>query len=67
MQVSFDFYSLEAKPEHLIGNRAYDSDQLDDDLKQDDVNMITPIGPRKNSPIFAVCAARRITVPLRQF
>jgi hypothetical protein len=33
---------MEAKPEHLIGDRAYDSDGLDDDLKQDEVNMIAP-------------------------
>jgi hypothetical protein len=38
----FDFYMLEAKPEHLIGDRAYDSDGLDDDLKQDGVDMIAP-------------------------
>jgi hypothetical protein len=31
---------LEAKPEHLIGDRAYDSDGLDDELTQDGVNMI---------------------------
>lgn len=42
VQLSFDFYLLEAKPEHLIGDRAYDSDGLDDDLKQDGVNMIAP-------------------------
>ncbi|HXF92445.1 MAG TPA: transposase, partial [Nitrospiraceae bacterium] len=36
------FYMLEAKPQHLIGDRAYDSDGLDDDLKQDGVNMIAP-------------------------
>jgi hypothetical protein len=40
VQLSFDFYLLEAKPEHLIGDRAYDSDGLDDDLKQDGANMI---------------------------
>ena len=28
VQLSFDFYLLEAKPEHLIGDRAYDSDGL---------------------------------------
>jgi hypothetical protein len=38
----FDFYMLEAKPEHLIGDRAYDSDGLDDDLKEDGVNLIAP-------------------------
>ena len=42
VQLGFDFYMLEAKPEHLIGDRAYDSDGLDDDLKQDGVNMIAP-------------------------
>jgi hypothetical protein len=42
VQLSFNFYMLEAKPEHLIGDRAYDSDGLDDDLKQDGVNMIAP-------------------------
>lgn len=48
VQLSFDFYMLEAKPEHLIGDRAYDSDGLDDDLRQDGVNMIAPNhSPRK--------------------
>ena len=31
VQLSFDFYMIEAKPENLIGDRAYDSDKLDDD------------------------------------
>lgn len=34
--------ALEAKPEHLIGGRAYDCDGLDAELKQDGVNMIAP-------------------------
>jgi IS5 family transposase len=42
VQLSFNFYMLEAKPEHLIGDRAYDSDGLDDGLKQDGVNLIAP-------------------------
>jgi transposase len=42
VQLRFDFYTLEAKPEHLIGDRAYDSDGLDDDLKEDGVNLIAP-------------------------
>ena len=29
VQLSFDFYMIEAKPENLIGDRAYDSDTLD--------------------------------------
>jgi hypothetical protein len=41
-ELSCDFYMLEAKSEYLIGDRAYDSDQLDEDLKQDGVNMIAP-------------------------
>ena len=42
VQLSFDFYMIEAKPENLIGDRAYDSDQLDEALKQEGVEMIAP-------------------------
>jgi hypothetical protein len=28
-QLTFDFYMIEAKPENLIGDKAYDSDPLD--------------------------------------
>jgi transposase len=42
VQLSFDFYLLEAKPEHLIGDRAYDSDGLDAALREDGVEMIAP-------------------------
>ena len=42
VQLSFDFYMLEAKPQHLIGDRAYDGDGLDHDLKQDGVSLIAP-------------------------
>ena len=34
VQLSFDFYMIEAKPENLIPDRAYDSDQLDQELKK---------------------------------
>ena len=34
VQLSFDFYMIEAKPEHLIGDKAYDSDALDGVMKQ---------------------------------
>lgn len=33
---------LEAKLEHLLGDYVYDSDALDDDLRQDSVNLIAP-------------------------
>ena len=42
VQLSFDFYMIEAKPENLIGDRAYDSDKLDDELKKDGIEMIAP-------------------------
>jgi hypothetical protein len=32
VQLCFDFYMIEAKPENLIGDRAYDSDPLDEAL-----------------------------------
>ena len=42
VQLSFDFYMIEAKPENLIGDRAYDSDALDQKLKKDGVELIAP-------------------------
>ena len=46
VQLSFDFYMVEAKPENLIGDRAYDSDKLDAELREEGVEMIAP--HRKN-------------------
>ena len=46
VQLSFEFYLLEAKPEHPIGDRAYDSDGLDAALAEEGVNLISP--HRKN-------------------
>lgn len=42
VQLSFDFYMLEAKAEHLIGDKAYDSDTLDKDLREQGVELIAP-------------------------
>jgi transposase len=39
VQLSFDFYMIEAKPENLIGDRAYDSDPLDEQLRQQGIEM----------------------------
>jgi len=39
-QLMFEFYMIEAKPENLIGDRAYDSDKLDEELKKDGIEMI---------------------------
>jgi hypothetical protein len=33
---------IEAKPENLIGDRAYDSDPLDAELRKDGIEMIAP-------------------------
>jgi hypothetical protein len=46
IQLTFDFYMIEAKPEKLVGDRAYNSDRLDNDLKNGGVEMIAP--RRKN-------------------
>jgi transposase len=42
VQLSFDFYMIEAKPENLIGDRAYDSDPLDRQLRVHGIEMIAP-------------------------
>jgi transposase len=46
VQLSFDFYMIEAKPEVLIGDRAYDSDDLDAAPREQGVRMVAP--HRKN-------------------
>ena len=42
VQLTFDFYMIEAKPENLIGDKAYDSDHLDEELQKQGVEMIAP-------------------------
>ena len=42
VQLCFDFYMIEAKPENLIGDRAYDSDPLDEELRNNGIEMIAP-------------------------
>jgi len=42
VQLCFDFYMIEAKPENLIGDGAYDSDPLDEQLRRDGIEMIAP-------------------------
>jgi hypothetical protein len=50
VQLCFDFYMIEAKPENLIGDRAYDSDPLDEELRKDGIEMIAH---RRNRPAMA--------------
>src|SRR5256885_241569 len=47
VQLSFEFYMIEAKPENLIGDRAYDSDKLDADLRREGIEMIAPHTSRR--------------------
>ena len=42
VQLCFDFYMIEVKPETLIGDRAYDSDPLDGQLREDGIEMVAP-------------------------
>ena len=42
VQLTFDFYMIEAKPPNLIGDKAYDSDQLDEALRAQGTAMISP-------------------------
>ena len=46
VQLSFDFHMVEARPENLIGDKAYDSDPLDEELRGEGIEMIAP--HRKN-------------------
>ena len=50
VQLCFDFYMIEAKPENLIGDRAYDSDPLDAELRKDGIEMIAPHRGNRSKP-----------------
>src|SRR5262249_28067357 len=41
---------IEAKPENLAGDRAYDSDPLDDTLRKDGIEMIAPHRSNRTKP-----------------
>jgi Transposase DDE domain len=45
VQLCFDFYMIEAKPENLIGDRAYDSD-----MRQGGIEMIAPHRSNRSKP-----------------
>jgi hypothetical protein len=50
VQLCFDFYMIEAKPENLIGDRAYDSDPLDEELRRDGIEMIALHRTNRSKP-----------------
>ena len=50
VQWSFHFYMIQAMPEVLIGDHAYDSDDLDDDLGGKGIKMVTPHRKNRKKP-----------------
>ena len=70
VQLCFDFYMIEAKPENLIGDRAYDSDGLDEELRSQGIEMIAPHrsnrgqvahpGPAQAPPLYSALARRTL-------
>ena len=40
----------EATPDNLIGDRAYDSDKLDEELREDDIEMIASHRKSRKKP-----------------
>ncbi|HLM53184.1 MAG TPA: IS5 family transposase [Pseudoxanthomonas sp.] len=50
VQLSLDFYMIEAMPEIVIGDRAYDSDDLDDDLDGKGIRMVSPHRRNRKKP-----------------
>ena len=50
VQLCCDFYINEAKPENLIGDRAFDSDPLDEELRNDRIEMIAQHRSNRSKP-----------------
>src|SRR3989449_3988479 len=65
VQLCFDFYMIEAKPENLIGDRAYDSDPLDAELRKDGIEMIAPHRGNRCTP--ATQDRRRLSRYMRRW
>ena len=42
VQLSFDCYMIEARPDKLIGDKAYGSGPLDEELAEEGIEMIAP-------------------------
>lgn len=50
VQLSFDFYMIEARPGDLIGDRACDSDKPDEERREEGIEMIAPRRRNRNKP-----------------
>ena len=48
---------IEAKAENLIGDRAYDSDPLDEELRNDGIEMIAPHHSNRSKPHSRIARA----------
>jgi IS5 family transposase len=57
--------AFEAKPENLIGDRAYDSDPLDEELRRDGIEMIAPHRANRSKPTTQ--DRRRLTRYMRRW
>jgi hypothetical protein len=55
---------IEAKPENLIGDRAYDSDPLDEELRNDGFEMIAPHRSNRSKPPTQATLAGRALLRL---
>lgn len=68
VQLSFDCYMVEVKPENLIGDKAYDSNPLDEDLKKDGIEIIAPhrrARPAEDASIYTLHGGGTLTTPVR--
>jgi len=50
VQLSLDFYMLDKKPDVLIGDGAYDSDPLDEELRKEGIKMVAPHKKNRKKP-----------------
>ena len=65
VQLCFDFYMIEARSrENLIGDRAYDSDPLDEELRNDGIEMIAPHRSNRSKPPAQSATAKPLQAAL---
>lgn len=62
VQLSFEFHMVDTMPENLIGDRAYDSDKLGEELRNVGIEMTSPhqqnrVKPKTSQRIVSVCDA----------
>ena len=50
VQLRFDFYMIDVMPDVFIGDRAYDSDDLEDDLRGRRIEFVSPHKKNRKKP-----------------